>query len=807
MRYLLLAAIAATASPQPAAQDLYDISKIKTIEVTAPSNWRTVMANNYASKTVIKVDVKIDGKVYKEVGARHRGFSTYRFLPQGKTDKRPWKLLFDEYIDGQKAQGYRTLNINNNVWDPSFMREVVTFEYMRRFVRAPKSCFVKLKVNGEDLGLFTNTQQINKDFLQEHYRDDEGNRYRGDRPSLRTSWNDTALTWLGTSVARYKAAYELKTENGKYQAWTKLINACNVLNNTTNSRLPIEIPKVIDIDAALRFIAVANSAAWLDSYLGRTCKNFYLYEDPFHGQFTLQPWDVNNAFGGLTDGLGSTGIARLPVMYREFDTRYPRPLFSQLVKVPKWRAAYLAHMRSMLPQLDWRVIGKRIEALRTFIRPHLQADSKRLYTMQQFDANVTRSVFVGLVTAPGLKPFFEERFRFLSSESNMARTAPTLSQLAHSPAQPQPTQGVTVTTKVSGVKAVDVTLHYRVRGPFVETPMFDDGKHGDGAANDGIYGAQIPPQPALSIVEYYVSANSDLNTSKGAMAILPSTGSLRPHSFRVLGVKPTGPIIISEVLAKNDSTIKDAAGEFDDYIELTNVSQQAVSVSGMYLTDNASNPTKWKIPAQQTIAAGGTLLIWADNDTLQGPLHASFKLSASGEEVALFASDGKTNLDWLAFGPQLADRSTGRLPGLLDRSFGFPDPTPNAVNEASPCGHSRYVAADTTVKAFGFAGQGKPALGQSFDLVASSAPANAACVLLLGLPQATPLPGIGTLLLNPPLPILGFASDASGSGKATIAVPRIAGLGGARVYFQTLAVETSTLRLSLSGGVATRICP
>ena len=357
------------------AQDLYDIAKIRTIEIAAPSNWRTLMANNYSSKTLIKVDVTIDGKLYKEVGARHRGFSSYRFLPRGKTDKRPWKLLFDEYVPGQSVQGYRTLNISNNVWDPSLMREVVSFEFMRRFLKAPKCCFVKLKVNGESLGLFTNTQQINKDFLQEHFADDEGNRYRGDRASSRTPWNDTALTWLGGTLSRYQAAYELKTENGKHAAWTKLIQLTNVLNNTSTPQLPAALPKVLDIDNAMRFIAVANSTCWLDSYLGRTCKNFYLYEDPFHGQFTFQPWDVNNGFGGLTDGLGTRGIASLPPMYREFDSRYPRPLFGQVVKVPKWRATYLAHMRSMLPELNWAKIGKRIEALRKFIRPELLADS------------------------------------------------------------------------------------------------------------------------------------------------------------------------------------------------------------------------------------------------------------------------------------------------------------------------------------------------------------------------------------------------------------------------------------------------
>jgi spore coat protein CotH len=121
------------------------------------------MASNYPTPTYIKVDVKIDNVLYKDCGARHRGFSTYRYLPSSKRDKRPWKISMDAFVPDQRVQGYRTLNINNNLWDPSFMREVAGYEFMRKFTPASQCCYVKLKVNNEDIGLFVSTQQINKD--------------------------------------------------------------------------------------------------------------------------------------------------------------------------------------------------------------------------------------------------------------------------------------------------------------------------------------------------------------------------------------------------------------------------------------------------------------------------------------------------------------------------------------------------------------------------------------------------------------------------------------------------------------------
>ena len=49
-------------------------------------------------------------------------------------------------------------------------------------------------------------------------------------------------------------------------------------------------------------------------------------------------------------------------------------------------------------------------------------------------------------------------------------------------------------------------------------------------------------------------------------------------------------------MASNGSTISDEDGDFDDWIELFNNSDDSIVLSGLFLTDNAANPTKWKFP-------------------------------------------------------------------------------------------------------------------------------------------------------------------------------------------------------------------
>jgi hypothetical protein len=151
------------------------------------------------------------------------------------------------------------------------------------------------------------------------------------------------------------------------------------------------------------------------------------------------------------------------------------------------------------------------------------------------------------------------------------------------------------------------------------------------------------------------------------------------------------PLVINELMASNSSVIADPQGQYDDWIEIYNYGPEAIDIGGMYLTDNLSDSTKWLIPtnnpAVTTIPAGGFLLIWADNDTVDAGLHANFKLDADGEEIGLFdspqdgqAHDGITLIDSITFSDQVADISYGRYPDAGDTWLSFESPSPGAQN-------------------------------------------------------------------------------------------------------------------------------
>lgn len=141
-------------------------------------------------------------------------------------------------------------------------------------------------------------------------------------------------------------------------------------------------------------------------------------------------------------------------------------------------------------------------------------------------------------------------------------------------------------------------------------------------------------------------------------------------------------ITINELQASNDTTIADPSGEYDDWIELRNLTSEPLNLSGFFLTDDPSEPQQYEIPSGVVIEPFGRLLFWADDDGDQGSLHANFKLSAGGEYVGLFAPLALSGevIDQVTFPALDDDAAYARIPDGRGPFMVVEQPTPFAVN-------------------------------------------------------------------------------------------------------------------------------
>ncbi|SDS01478.1 Por secretion system C-terminal sorting domain-containing protein [Polaribacter sp. KT25b] len=123
-----------------------------------------------------------------------------------------------------------------------------------------------------------------------------------------------------------------------------------------------------------------------------------------------------------------------------------------------------------------------------------------------------------------------------------------------------------------------------------------------------------------------------------------------------------GELVINEIMASNTKTASDQDGEFDDWIELYNNSNQTLSLDNLYLSDDSTNLTAWQFPAGLTIEAGDYLIVWCDKDDEQSGLHADIKFSLGGESAILSYGDDNSIIENITFGVQQDDMSYARNP-------------------------------------------------------------------------------------------------------------------------------------------------
>lgn len=143
-------------------------------------------------------------------------------------------------------------------------------------------------------------------------------------------------------------------------------------------------------------------------------------------------------------------------------------------------------------------------------------------------------------------------------------------------------------------------------------------------------------------------------------------------------------LFINEVMTSNDVAHPDEFFEFDDWIEIFNAGG-LLQLAGYHLSDDSNDLTKYTFPstdlATTYLPPNSHTLVWLDQDSVQGVLHANFKLSSENEGIWLTAPDGVTVLDSLVYPPQQTDISYGRAcDGCQDWTF-FNVPTPESENQ------------------------------------------------------------------------------------------------------------------------------
>ncbi len=633
------------------AQNFYDRSTIQTIEIFfSATNWDAQL-DNLASTTegyLLADSVRINGTMFDSVGVKYKGNSSYN----ANNNKNPLHINLDYVHSKADYQGYTNIKLQNGYQDPSMIREVLSYAVLEQFMDCPKANFANVYINGSLRGLYSSAESINDKFNADHYYTETGaffkcNPVGGAGPGGAGISPD--LKYLGQDSSLYANGYELQSNNG----WNKLRNLTDTLNN-----YPSQIEKILDVDRALWMLAFNNVLVNLDSYSGAFRQNYYLYYD-LNNRFVPTVWDLNMSFSGFPGGTGSGTVTPASLDPMSNSTSANHPLIVKMMANPLYKRMYMAHVRTIVKDIfESGQYLTTANTIRTTIDAAVQADPYKFYTYTQYQNSLTTAVSGGGggpgggSSTPGIQQLMTARVTYFNTNANYVLVAPTIS--AYAVSNTTPNYGTTVAFTATCANETSVYFGYRFdkQLKFNRVAMFDDGLHGDGAAGDHVFGVNL----ALNCtqVQYYIYAE---NANAGLFS--PQRAEHEYHTLLINAPLATnGQVLINEILADN-SYLDDAYGESDDWIELYNTTNNALTVGGLYLSDDIVNLTKFQIPAGTVIAPNGVLPIWTDDDADQlTGIHTNFKLSTTGESVVL--SNGVTPYDQVDYSAQTVNVAYAR---------------------------------------------------------------------------------------------------------------------------------------------------
>jgi hypothetical protein len=288
-----------TADPgNPAASPsdhLFDASQVRTYELTvAPADWQRLQDDPRAEQYV-PATLLFEGSRLENIGLRYKGgTSTLKNCldasGQLRCAKLSIKLKFSEFVPEQRFFGLKRLNFHSMVKDRSMMHDRLALWLFRQLgVPAPRASHARLRINGQDLGLFGLVEQVDGMFTRSRFADGgTGNLYKEIWP---------------VEVDADRALGGLRTNRDDQPSIDRMLRFAAALAQSSDAEFMATLGQWTSLERFLAFLAVERAVDHLDGLMTYYCwgggcynHNFYWYEAPQRDHMELIAWDYDQAF-------------------------------------------------------------------------------------------------------------------------------------------------------------------------------------------------------------------------------------------------------------------------------------------------------------------------------------------------------------------------------------------------------------------------------------------------------------------------------------------------------------------------------
>ncbi len=343
------------------ADPVYDDATLHEIEITLPDeDWDTLRHQSRDLVTMLtgdclaapwdspytwfEAELRFDGEDLGPVGLRKKAL-----LGSDSAERPSLRVDMDYLVEGGRFRGLEKLVFNNNNQDWSRVRTCLAHGfYADAGLVAPRCSLARVTVNGEDLGIYDNTEAIDEDLVERVLGEAPRTMYEGRLSDFREGW-------LGT--------FEAKNDESTGEDLLAVQEALEASDEDLAEALDV----ALDLDAFYTFWAAEAISGHWDSYNGNT-NNFYVYGHPDDGRLHFIASGPDAAFDSREPfGEGQpTWVITASV------------LANRLIQIPETRAAYEARVQLLLDEA-WREDERlaQLDAYKELLSGEVSRDERR----------------------------------------------------------------------------------------------------------------------------------------------------------------------------------------------------------------------------------------------------------------------------------------------------------------------------------------------------------------------------------------------------------------------------------------------
>lgn len=316
---------------------LFDDSFVHRIDLKI-EDWEEFL-NTATEEEYKSCDITIDGEQFNHVGLRVKGNNSKSLVKKYGHERYSLKVEFDHYVTDASYYGLDKMSLDSSFQDNSYLKNYVTYDMMRHMeVPSPLCSYTWVTVNGEDWGLFLALEEPEEAFAKRNFGNVYGRLYKPDYKDINDENQDIALKYIDNNVESYENIFRKAKFATTMKDKQRLIRSLKVLAEGEN------LHTAVDVDEVLRYFTVQVFVVNLDSYLGPTGHNYYLYEED--GKLSMLPWDYNLAY--CTYSLGKPEPVNDSRLYVNYPIDTPasgkimlnRPMFHQLMLQKEYYEQY-----------------------------------------------------------------------------------------------------------------------------------------------------------------------------------------------------------------------------------------------------------------------------------------------------------------------------------------------------------------------------------------------------------------------------------------------------------------------------------